>query len=213
MTSSTRVPITAFRAASPLLQPSPPASRLPNPSTPSNFIRRRLPPLIVAIVLALLLPTATLAIAIQDTVTLPLPYRAEQLERRGERKFVRRDWSTWNPDCTSTQESTSALSADIAGHTSLEPVTVTVTVRLPNSSYTSPIATASGYAAGSPSLNGTATGSPVPSTRTSSSTVSSPTVDPVVASAQEAQQLNLAFQSLKTGDPCTRKPVPYAMRC
>lgn len=155
--------------------------------------------LLAAITFVALLPQNANAYAIREVAHLaPYPNEkrdADRLERRHEE-------SSWNPDCT--DEST--VPVTVAGHSSLEPVTVTVTVGLPNSTYATVYTTTKDSAYGS-SMSGTvANGSnSVSATRTSSSAASTPTVDPLLASAQEAQQLNLAFQSLRTNDPCSRE--------
>ncbi|PVF99174.1 hypothetical protein CPB86DRAFT_783972 [Serendipita vermifera] len=122
------------------------------------------------------------------------------------------DWST---PCESQDEATGTVAS--LG----EPVTVTITVFVPptsNSTATStrPHATSTespvetGTESGSSHGNSTSTSygsgsvTTTPSTtRTTSTPSPSATVDPVLASAEQAQRLNVAFQSLKVTDACT----------
>ncbi|KIM22483.1 hypothetical protein M408DRAFT_284434 [Serendipita vermifera MAFF 305830] len=184
-------------------------SRLATPIMFKDTITIHSKLILTATTFAILLPQGTNAYAIPEVAHL-LPDQGYQLEKR-ERVRGEKRHEDWTPDCTTDEQTSSeAVSAIVAGHTSLEPVTVTVTVGLPNTTYTSALPATSGSAYGSPGGNGTlAEGSTSASpTRTGSSDIATSTVIPILASAQEAQRLNAAFQTLQESDACTRKPWP-----
>ena len=179
-------------------------SRSFTPSIPNYATQIHAPSILTAAVFAALIPQAN-AYALPEMARLPYPNDVKKRERSRATKRHESD----TPDCTDDDQA-STITAVVAGHSSLEPVTVTVTVGLPNMTHSISITMSSGssgtngtVADGSTSLSDYAS-----ATRSSSSAVPTPTIDPLLRSAQEAQRLNLAFQSLSANDACTRESLP-----